>query len=93
LAIHYGKSAPSSVLEQDPNLFTLFPNPASDHIQINSEEMIDEVIIRNVTGKTMLVNSNPSSNEAINVASLPKGLFLVECRSGDKVSTKKLMIH
>jgi hypothetical protein len=87
------KEGTSSVKVVKENLFSFFPNPANTEIQINSDEVMDELIIRDITGRVMMMKTNPSSNETVNVSSLSSGMYILECRFGNKISVKKLSIN
>jgi len=82
----------TSVKDRQANIFEFFPNPATSTVQIKADENIDQLVIRDMAGRVVLTQSNLSSNETINVANLPKGLFLLECRSSELVTVKKLML-
>ncbi len=86
-----GTSSNVEVVKED--LFSFFPNPANSEIQIKSDEVMDELIIRDITGRVMMMKTNPSSNETVNVSSLSSGMYILECRFGNKISVKKLSIN
>jgi len=83
----------TSVQEVVEDLFSFYPNPASTEVQINSDQQMDEIIIRDITGKSVIVKVNPSLNETINVSALPKGLYILESHTGNLISVQKLSIN
>ena len=74
-------------------LFSFYPNPANSQIQIRSDKLIDELTIRDITGKVVAKRISPSSNSTIDVSNLTKGLYILEGRVGNKISVEKLSIH
>ena len=75
------------------DLFSFFPNPANSQIQIQSEEVIDELTIHDITGKVLLRTAKPSSNETVDVSGLTSGLYIIQVRVGHKISVEKLSIN
>ena len=84
----------SSLSTNDLKEFTdinLYPNPATDFVNINSADTIDSYLIHDLTGR-VVESSNPNSNNfRIDVTSLNKGVYLVKLSSGDKTSSIKLI--
>jgi hypothetical protein len=72
--------------------FTLYPNPASDFINITSDTFETKTVtIYNVLGKVVLVAN--VTNAPINVASLSKGVYVVRVTEEGKTATRKLVIE
>lgn len=67
---------------------TVYPNPATELIYINSNELINEVEIYNLRGKQVLKSGKVSS---LNVSNLQAGIYLVKIISEDKTITKKII--
>ena len=82
-----------SVNEIVENLFSFYPNPANNQIHFQSDEQMDKVIIRDITGRVVSLLSNPSQNETIDVSNLAKGLFIIEAHLGNKIAVEKLSIQ
>jgi len=87
------KDGTSSVEDVEQDMFNVFPNPATDEITINSTESVDQVVIYDVTGKEVFSQVGVAANETINVATLNRGLYMIEVRSGVKKSTKRLVLN
>ena len=82
----------TSIVVAQEDLFSFFPNPASGQIQIRSEEIIDELMIHDITGKVLVRQNRPSSNETVDVSGLTSGLYIIQVRVGHKISVEKLSI-
>lgn len=83
----------TSVEEVVEGLFRVYPNPASEEIRITSDEQLDQIIIRDVTGRVVMVQMDPSLNQALDISDLASGLYIVESRQDNKVSVEKLVIN
>jgi hypothetical protein len=67
----------------------VFPNPASEIIQIVNLDPNSEVIIQDISGKIVFRNDQPQSSMFIDISRWSKGLYL--CRSG--LITRKLVVN
>ncbi len=88
------REATSSTIEIASHaLFNFFPNPANNQIQVQSEEVIEELTIHDITGRVILTTRNPSLNQTVDVSSLSRGLYIIQARIGNKISVEKLSIN
>lgn len=87
------KSESSNVVELVENQFSVYPNPATSEVTIQSEEQIQQLTIRDITGKTLAVKQNLSLVETINISGLSAGLYLLESKTGNQVSVEKLVVN
>jgi hypothetical protein len=71
--------------------FSIFPNPVGNHLNIQGEDAdIENIEIYNLSGKQVLQPKyNP--NEAIDVSSLAKGLYVLKVQTENGSFTKKLV--
>jgi hypothetical protein len=80
----------------DGTNFTLYPNPASQFINIslnNTSEIIDNVIIYDVLGKIIKEVKSISSNSAtIDTSSLSKGVYLLEITTENGLKQNKKLV-
>ncbi|MBI3134267.1 MAG: T9SS type A sorting domain-containing protein [Bacteroidetes bacterium] len=61
----------------------LFPNPATGYLNLKSPQLLESVIITDLSGKTWLTLQGLQAYELeLNVAFLPAGFYLVNYRSG-----------
>lgn len=83
------------------NTVSLFPNPASDHIDISysftTKDML-EIVLYDMTGKavsTLLPANTVSGNNTIrvNIADLPQGIYEAVIRNGAKTSASKIVVN
>ena len=57
------------------NDFTVFPNPASDHIHIGSEVNLSRLKVIDTQGRIIIDVPNPDSE--LNVSLLEKGFYII----------------
>ncbi len=58
----------------------IYPNPAKNHITVNSLNVNDKVInIFDITGKKVEKTIITSDSHKINISSLPKGVYILQC--------------
>ncbi len=72
-----------SDLQLNPSVIKLSPNPAYSDITISSPELINEIIITNITGQVVCRVSHKNISTSISVNNLPSGMYIVELRSGN----------
>ncbi|MFA7687807.1 MAG: T9SS type A sorting domain-containing protein [Moheibacter sp.] len=72
------------------NLFSVYPNPVNDVLNISGKNRIDSVEIFDLTGRILSADSQIQENQ-IDFRSYEKGTYLVRIQSGKKVQTVKVI--
>jgi hypothetical protein len=73
--------------------FIVFPQPASTQIEIQTNEIIQGYKIFDLNGQ-LLNEQNYLKNKIIDVANLPKGIYLLQLLNNNNfISTKKIIIE
>lgn len=67
----------------------VFPNPASDFINIKSNEVIKSVQLYNASGALVKTENNNSSK--IDISALPKGNYIISIETKSGIETKKII--
>lgn len=80
----------SDMLTLNTNV-NVYPNPATDYIQVKMDAAQGEVYIYNTVGQLVYNNSNVANNETINVSSLPTGAYNVVIVANDKKETVRVI--
>jgi len=78
------------------DLITLFPNPATSMVTIQSKGAIDALSIYSITGKLVYglgIDRNANGLIQIDVAALKKGVYVVQIETQEGLSIKKLVIQ
>lgn len=68
--------------------FSMYPNPATDVLNIKSQEKVLSVSVYDLSGKLINV---PFSNGQVNVSMLPKGIYMVIAKTEKAVYQQKLI--
>ena len=61
----------------------LYPNPATNELTISAPERITSIAISNLLGQTLYTHEYNSQQVQIDVANLPKGMYLVRINGSD----------
>lgn len=75
--------------------FTVYPNPTTDHkINIDSEAVLDEIILINVNGQIMQQIQKPSAvNQTYTIENLPTGFYFLKVTADSQSVTKKVIVN
>lgn len=69
----------------------IFPNPATDYIELSQNDKVSQVVVFNLVGKEMR-RFDAGDGTRYNVSDLPKGLYLVQLvdRTGQTIVTQRV---
>ncbi|MFM7666576.1 MAG: T9SS type A sorting domain-containing protein [Bacteroidota bacterium] len=74
--------------------FSVYPNPASEVININSTKMLNAVVtISDLTGKVVKTSSINGLTASVNTSGLNNGIYYVTITEGNSTSTQKVVIR
>ena len=71
----------------------IYPNPASEYINIDNLNTNSDISVFNIDGKIIHSTISNSSNITIPVNNLNKGLYFVRIKNADGVYTKKVIVE
>lgn len=100
LGLSFGERRPITPTDQSEQLnvkevlnskISIYPNPSNDVFYIDAA-VLSKVEIYDLNGRMLKSFANVSSNQAINVQDLNKGIYLVKILSGNTFEVKKLII-
>jgi hypothetical protein len=83
----------SALLSSDASRLSslvVYPNPASDVINVSSSSSIDSVSLVNALGQTVAASFDSTS---INVATLPKGIYILTVTAGESSTSQKMIVE
>jgi len=91
---HYVKQATTGVneIKSVGNLITIYPNPATNVIQITGIEGTATITVSDVNGR-LLLSKQVKGNEVITISTLPNGVYLITIQSNNTRKTEKLVIQ
>lgn len=76
----------------DNSTLKIFPNPVQNQLFIESETMIEEVMIYNSIGQPVRQISNSNTQFQIDVSELSNGFYIIEIRQSNGQSMTKQFI-
>ncbi|MEI6312122.1 MAG: T9SS type A sorting domain-containing protein [Bacteroidota bacterium] len=80
--------------EEGGNVFEFYPNPSSDFIEINMNQLVDKIKIFNVYGALVdELNTTNATSTTIHVSTFPKGQYYISAYDKTGIHTKKLIIE
>ena len=72
--------------------FIIYPNPASDFINLKSDSGIDGYLIYDIKGSLILKSTNNNSNDlSISLKNIYSGIYFIEIKSGTYKETVKFI--
>jgi hypothetical protein len=82
---------PSSIFD-DQNPISIYPNPATHFISIDSDENVKEISVFNLVGRKLLSFKDVKKEERYDVTSLPSGMYLVRIvdQSNKIITTQRI---
>jgi hypothetical protein len=73
----------------------LFPNPTTDRLNIQVGTVVPGAVVKvySLNGNLLFTRSITASTQIISLQSLATGIYQVEVRNGEKVTTKQIIKH
>lgn len=89
LSVRLIKDAPLSTDTFEKSKVLIYPNPAKDYLNIQSENEITELGIIDITGKIVYSQKTVTGN--INIEKLEKGIYILKITSNNQTYSYKLI--
>lgn len=84
---------PAGIQETDsPVTFTMYPNPASEQVTVQTSNNAEVIEICDMTGRVVQTAVPTNGATVINTSALAEGVYMVRVKSGSVVTTEKLTI-
>ena len=83
----------SGIEEELSNTTAVYPNPASDLVNIQSEYEMKSVKIFNQSGQVLKVQQLNSKNQQINITDIPAGLYVFVINTEQGTISKRIFIQ
>jgi uncharacterized protein YjdB len=84
--------SPTAAIENSASLLAVFPNPASDYIQLKNMNSNSVVSVFNMTGQ-LVISKNVNVDSKIDISSLKNGIYTVRIENKENVQTIKLVVR
>ncbi|UKN03098.1 T9SS type A sorting domain-containing protein [Paracrocinitomix mangrovi] len=69
----------------------IYPNPANNFVTVKSDN-VDELVIMNALGQTVMTVIKPQSIEKIDVSEYNTGVYFIQLKKGNATKTQKLIV-
>ena len=79
--------------EKPSNTLTVYPNPASDFVLVESTETVNDYEIYNITGAMVCRSQVTAKSFHIDLRGLPNGTYLLQLNQGNRIKTQKLVVN
>ncbi len=86
-----GILAPNSNAGNNNMSTSMFPNPASDFLRVNTKGDA-QIAVTNINGQTIIAKQLNSENQMLDVSKLPNGNYLVTVTTATETTTKNITI-
>jgi Secretion system C-terminal sorting domain len=83
----------ASVAEVNDGIFSVYPNPANNQVNIVTDGTLDRLTIFNTVGQVVASIINPTATEIIDVTSLAPGMYIIQVSNDGVVTEDKLIIE
>lgn len=84
---------PSNIENNITKSLSIYPNPASDIVKVNSEENINYIEILNISGQIVSFENVNTNNAEINISNLSSGVYFIKVYTANDVTTQKLIVE
>ena len=88
---YFYKEPTAGIDDQDLVSLNMYPNPASDVLNISAQSTINSVEIFNVLGQKVIRMNVEDTSAEINVSNLNAGIYLIKYEINNRTSTKKFV--
>lgn len=72
---------------------SLYPNPTSGIVNVNSKSKIDSITVYDLTGKTLITMKSTTDTAQIDLSGFAQGTYVVKIASGSSITTKKVIVR
>ena len=80
-----------SVSDFSADSFSIYPNPVTDFLYINSKTAVDNIVVYDILGKVVLKDAPGKISPSIDMSSLPSGAYLVKVTIDNTSKTVKIL--
>ena len=81
----------NDVNEVEMNMFTVYPNPTTEKLMVESEVVVNQYDIYNVAGAMILSKPVDEKSFEVNVSELPAGTYIIKMSANGLVQTKRFV--
>ena len=79
----------SNIAETQANTINIYPNPAQHTLYIQSEEVVEQVNVYDISGRNLLQIANP--DKSVDISSFAKGVYIMKIKTSTRENVKKIV--
>ncbi|MFO7790320.1 MAG: T9SS type A sorting domain-containing protein [Bacteroidales bacterium] len=83
----------SAITENVHQKINIYPNPASNLVNIESQHLMKEVTLLDITGRKLITKQVDAKASNINVGSIPEGYYMLHVTTTENDYTVKLIVN
>jgi hypothetical protein len=88
----FSETVPTEIISlPDVSAFQLYPNPVRDELFVTSDTKIESITLLSLQGNVLLRSKVQSSSTTLSLGFLPSGIYVIQIKRGDAVSTQKII--
>jgi hypothetical protein len=81
------------ISHKEPDIITIYPNPASDLIHITSDREMREIVLYNYLGEAIVTRTINGNNHSLHVSHLASGLYIISIQRENGYHFQKILIN
>jgi polyhydroxybutyrate depolymerase len=85
----YGKITPTAITEKSLSNVAIYPNPVSNQLTIENNEVVESVTILDLTGKVLM--NKTTNTKTIEVSNLSIGIYFLKIKTKNSELVKKFV--
>ena len=89
--LSYGEAATAGVESNVLLGFSMYPNPASNRLNISATETIQNAEIYNILGKNVMSVNVNDTKVSLDISNLAAGIYIVKYNANDKIGSAKFI--
>ena len=75
----------------DVSTLRLYPNPVRDKLFVTGDSRIESITVWGLQGNVLLRSNVQSSSATLSLGFLPKGIYVIQVKRADAISTQKII--
>lgn len=79
------------ITETETGTFNYWPNPFSDRVHIQTDQVVEKIVLLSITGNTVETFSPESKKTTLPLSHLSEGIYFMQVHTGNNVETVKLI--
>jgi len=96
-SVFFGETTSTQEVLGDAALLSVFPNPTTGlvRVELAGHYQIENYKLTDITGKTVQMSqlAGPVQNTDLDLSALPKGVYVLQVRSEERLFTSKVMVQ